>query len=97
MNNISLFSNNTELYWTYRNEETDEPTVLIYVNKVTILLVGIFAIGMLLNLSSIVAIIRTKKLEPITLLILNLALGDIVYISGLLSKLNKTIEKTLMC
>ena len=72
-----------ELYSSDYIESNDHPTVLSYVNEVTYILGVIFVVGMFLNLGSIIAIIRTSKLEPITLLIVNLALADIVYIAGM--------------
>lgn len=77
---------NKMLNWSERNlslfDDTEQPTVLSYVNIVTYILGGTFGLGMFLNLASIAAILRTTKLEPITLLILNLALADMVYIAG---------------
>ena len=72
-----------QLHSSYYIETNDEQTVLSYVNEVTYILGVIFVVGMFLNLASLIAIIRTSKLEPITLLIVNLALADIVYIAGM--------------
>lgn len=74
-----------ELYSSEYLQPNEQPTVLSYVNEVTCILGVIFGLGMPLNFASIFVIIRTAKPEPITLLILNLALADIVYITGILN------------
>ena len=79
----NLTSNLSELYSTDVLESNKKLTVMAYANTVIFVLGIIFVVGIFLNLTSIIAIIRTKKLEPITLLILNLALADIVYIAGI--------------
>lgn len=69
--------------YTPFDQENEEPIVLSYVNNVTLILGIIFGMGMLLNVVSIIAIIKSKKIEPITLLILNLSLADMLYIAGI--------------
>ena len=55
------------------------------VSSITTLLILaiLFIFGIILNLISIIAILRTKKLEIISILILNLAFADIVYLTGI--------------
>lgn len=50
---------------------------------ILIILGILFIIGILLNAISILAILSSKKLEIITILILNLAFADIVYLTGI--------------
>jgi uncharacterized membrane protein (Fun14 family) len=50
---------------------------------ILLILAILFIFGIILNLISIIAILRTKKLEIISILILNLAFADIVYLTGI--------------
>jgi hypothetical protein len=43
----------------------------------------IYLFGILFNVVSIITISKTKKMHPINILILNLAIADILYVSGL--------------
>jgi uncharacterized membrane protein (Fun14 family) len=62
-----------------------EIVTLSKVSSIIILLILaiLFIFGIILNLISIIAILRTKKLEIISILILNLAFADIVYLTGI--------------
>ena len=50
---------------------------------ILLILAILFIFGIILNVISIIAILRTKKLEIISILILNLAFADIVYLTGI--------------
>ncbi len=80
--NSSFRLNESEIYLSLY-ENYNETSMLSYENNVTIVLFIIFGLGMLLNSVSVLVIIKSKKLEPITILILNLVLADMVYISGI--------------
>jgi hypothetical protein len=84
MKNKSYEFNESELYIPFYSENEDI-SVLTSVNNFTIILGIIFGLGMILNSISIVSIIKTKRKEPISLMILNLAVADIVYIAGILN------------
>jgi hypothetical protein len=84
MKNKSYEFNESELYIPFYSE-TEDISVLTSVNNFTIILGIIFGLGMILNSISIVSIIKTKRKEPISLMILNLAVADIVYIAGILN------------
>lgn len=58
-------------------------TVISYVNSLTFILTVIFIAGMILNTISIAAIFKSKKFEPINILILNLAFADLIYTLGI--------------
>ena len=62
---------------------TNSTSLRIITNSLSMLLILIFIVGILLNLVSIIFILKVKKLRAINLLILNLALADLVYISGI--------------
>ena len=62
---------------------TNSTSLRIITNSLSMLLILIFLVGILLNLVSIIFILKVKKLRAINLLILNLALADLVYISGI--------------
>ena len=82
MDVLSFRINETDHYFSLYDNNTDT-SVLAHKNKFTVILGIIFGLGMFLNSVSIVSIIKTKKLEPITILILNLILADIIYIAGI--------------
>lgn len=84
MKNKCYEFNESELYIPFYSENEDI-SVLTSVNNFTIILGIIFGLGMILNSISIVSIIKTKRKEPISLMILNLAVADIVYIAGILN------------
>ena len=84
MKNKSYEFNESELYIPFYSENEDI-SVLTSVNNFTIILGIIFGLGMILNSISIVSIIKTKRKEPFSLMILNLAVADIVYIAGILN------------
>ena len=65
-----------------------------YVNALSIILLIIFIFGILFNIISIIVILRYKKLQPINLLILNLALADIVYTSGIPMFVSNEFQQT---
>ena len=65
-------------------EEKPNYMMIPYINSITISLAVIFLAGITLNLISIIVILNEKKkLQPIKILILNLALADIIYTLGI--------------
>lgn len=65
-------------------EEKPNYMMIPYINSITISLAVIFLAGIILNLISIIVILNEKKkLQPIKILILNLALADIIYTLGI--------------
>lgn len=62
----------------------DSNAVQNYINGILIFLLFIFICGVIFNIISIIAILKIKKkLQPINILILNLALADIIYATGI--------------
>ena len=53
-----------------------------YVVGVTVCLAIMFAVGLLLNSVSMNTIVKTKKMQPTYMLILNLAFADFLYMLG---------------
>ena len=63
--------------------ESDAPTShALYSHVFTLCLTTIFVFGLLLNTISIITTLKAKKMQPIKILILNLAIADILYILG---------------
>ena len=58
-------------------------TLISNVNSLTFILTVLFIAGFVLNTISIAAILKSKKFEPINILILNLAFADLVYTLGI--------------
>jgi len=85
----------TDLVFNVTNNESNTTTsntsnvpiysnpIVSYVTALTCILGLIFVFGLPFNFLSIIAILKSKKLEPINILIFNLTLADIVYISGI--------------
>ena len=80
----------TDLIFNVSNNESNLSSVPIYSNPIvsyvtalTCVLALIVIFGLVFNFISIIAILKFKKLEPINILIFNLTLADIVYISGI--------------
>ena len=59
---------------------------LSHVKHISVFLATVFILGISLNVISITVILRTKKMDPISILILNLAIADIIYTLGLVNK-----------
>ena len=53
-----------------------------YVHGLAGCLAIIFVLGLILNTISVAMIVKTKKMKPINILILNLAIADIIYTLG---------------
>ena len=53
-----------------------------YVHILAVCLAIVFVLGLMLNIVSIGTILKTKKMQPTFILILNLAFADILYILG---------------
>lgn len=79
-NQIETYNNTKEYFSDSTNIFN---SMFSYVNSITIILAIIFVFGIILNTFSIFVILKSSKLEPINLLILNLALADLVYIAGI--------------
>lgn len=54
-----------------------------YVDSISMILVLIFILGVILNLISVIVILKSKHFKPVSLLMLNLTLADIVYSLGI--------------
>lgn len=65
-----------------QNESVDENENSASTYGFVSILSIIFVLGIFFNLTALIAIILSKKIESLSLLILNLALADIVYIIG---------------
>ena len=63
-------------------EEYPHRLIPSYVNGLVLCLLVTFVLGIVLNAISIMAILNSKLLLPINILILNLAVVDFIYILG---------------
>jgi hypothetical protein len=89
-NNITTInkSNSTEL-------QDDSVSILTYIFTISAVLLIIFVLGIIFNLVSLLSIIFGKKpIQPIKLLILNLALADFIYILGIPLFLSNIVFKS---
>ena len=57
--------------------------IIPYVKLISVFMVITFTLGILLNLISIILILKSKKIKPVSLLMLNLTIADIVYTCGI--------------
>ncbi len=81
-------SNSTEL-------QDDSVSILTYIFTISAVLLIIFVLGIIFNLVSLLSIIFGKKpIQPIKLLILNLALADFIYILGIPLFLSNIVFKS---
>ena len=76
--NDNLTYNITEYVYVEVDNLSSESSLTIL-----IILIMLFIFGITLNVISILAILRSKKLDITTILILNLAFADIFYLTGI--------------
>ncbi len=76
---------NVSSKWNETVELSEDPnSIITYVFSISALLLITFVLGIVFNLISILSILFSKKsIQPIKLLILNLALADFIYILGI--------------
>jgi hypothetical protein len=73
---IEIFSNESITILDSYNLRTP------YLYTVSMILLLIFIFGVIFNIISIIHLIKFKKLQPINILIINLAIADLFYIMG---------------
>ncbi len=78
MENQNNILNDTDYFYIDIHDLSKETSIAIL-----IILAIIFIFGIILNIISIIAILKNNKLEIISILILNLTLADIIYLTGI--------------
>jgi len=78
MENLNETFNDTDYFYIDIHDLSKETSIAIL-----IILAILFIFGIILNIISIIAILKNNKLEIISILILNLTLADIIYLTGI--------------
>ena len=70
-------------YFNNNTENSISHFQFSYIQGLAVCLAIVFVLTLILNTISVVMIVKTKKIQPIKILILNLAIADIIYTLGL--------------